>query len=435
MVDRAGHAWRILAGVAGAVVLAFMGAPQSLDMLVLVGPDNPELVGPQLAVGAAGAVATAVAVLLARRWQGLLVTGAVGVFVGLLLGDPAGPLLSVSVAVPDGVAEARLPVPVGVAMLLAAAAGVLVIGLLGVARELLRTTRTGASLAGFVGAAGYLGVAVIGPAGAADTAVRLAVAGVAAALTVVATARLRGMAPAVSARGWRVRYAAAGAVLASVLPTVVVALTGEVVFGTVTGGVTGLVVLAVALAASATAGRAGMLAVGATGLVLAAPVVVLLLIRDGVAGEVWYGWPVALAGVLLGAAVAARPWLATGVVAAAAVAMIPLALLFADGDDPATDQLVLVFLFFAMAAVAATVGTAATRFAGAVPAFGALATVAGIGVHASLSWFRIGPDGTADLDKTVGTPGQLVGAVLLLGAAALLGRSGVASRAAGSDAR
>lgn len=37
--------WTVLAGVAGAVVLAFVGAPQSLDLAFLVGLDNPDVIG------------------------------------------------------------------------------------------------------------------------------------------------------------------------------------------------------------------------------------------------------------------------------------------------------------------------------------------------------------------------------------------------------
>ena len=420
MIDRVGQGRLILAGLAGTAVLAFVGAPQAVEMLTVVGPDKPGLAGTQLAVAAAGAIATAVAILLSRRWPVLLATGAVGVLAGLLIQDPAGLLFNARVFLPDDPGTPQAPVPAGVGMLLMAAAGLLLVGLFGVARELLRTGRVGASLAGLVGAAGYFGVAVIGPLATAGTAARLGVAGLAAALTVVAAIRSPAVAPAVSERGWRIRYVAAGVVLVSVLPTLVVALSGDVLFGTVTGGVTGLVVLAAAVGASAPAGRDAMLAVGATGLVLAAPVVTLLLIRDGVAGEVWYAWPIALAGVLTGAAVAARRWPAAGVVAVAAVPMLLLGLGFADVDEPAGETIVWVFLYLSMAAVAATVGTAATRFGGAVPAFGALATVAGVGAHGALSLFRIGPGGTADLEKTVGPTGYVIGAVLLATAAALL---------------
>ncbi|MEV0158024.1 hypothetical protein AB0H57_30580 [Micromonospora sp. NPDC050686] len=52
--------------MAGAVVLALVGSPQSPEMLFLTGPDSPAHIGPQLAIALSGAAAMAVAVLLDR---------------------------------------------------------------------------------------------------------------------------------------------------------------------------------------------------------------------------------------------------------------------------------------------------------------------------------------------------------------------------------
>ncbi|MPZ85669.1 MAG: hypothetical protein GEV28_36930, partial [Actinophytocola sp.] len=247
----------LVGGVAGAVLLAFVGAPQSLDMMALVGPDSPEAIGTQLATALAGAVATAAAVLLSRHWRWLVAGGAVAVLVGVVLHDPAPALLTVEIAPGDP----RTPADPAVTAFVMAASGVLLIGLLGLAQELLRVSRLGAAVAGLVGVAGYFGVALVGRLLTAEPAIRIAVAAVAAALTVLTmltavTARpgaamaedaevgdhavddraRQGALPADTAAGRRIRLLAAGAVLLAVLPTVLVAITGEVVFGTLVGG-------------------------------------------------------------------------------------------------------------------------------------------------------------------------------------------------------
>lgn len=426
----------LVGGVAGAVLLAFVGAPQSLGMVALVGPDSPDAIGPQLATALAGAVATAVAVLVSRHWRWLVAGGALAVLVGVVLHDPSPALLTVEIAP----ADPRPPLDPVVTAFVMAASGVLLIGLLGLAGELLRTSRLGAATAGLVGVAGYFGVALVGRLLTAEPAVRIAVAVVAAALTVltVLTARpdtapdggpaapdtapdggpgapdTRPVEPGgTPVAGSRARLLAAGAVLLAVLPTVLVAITGEVAFGTLAGGVAGLVVLGGALAAASPAGARATLAVAATGAVLAAPVVLLVVIRDSVAGQVWYGWPLALAGVLCGAALAGRLPANAPALAAAAV-MIALVV-----THRPPEALVWVYLVLVMAAVAATVGTAARQH-GDLPAFGALATAAAVGVHASLHLARMSADGNADPAKVLGPSGQVASAVVLAVAAVVL---------------
>lgn len=436
-------AWLVTVGVAAAVVLAFVGAPQSLDMIFLVGPDSPKMVGGQLAAAAAGAVATAVAILLDRYWPWLLAVGSVGVLVAHVFRSPAPGQALITVRVPGGNTPApALPVSPAWAAVVLACAGLLVVGLLAVARELLRTSRLGASLAGLAGCAGYFGASVVGRLRGAEPVVRIVVLGVAAGLIVLVVARLLGprgkpdapdpeqgdasdvttsLEPPDPVR--RLRIGAAVAVLFPVLPTVLTAFTGEWVFGTVAGGLAGLVVLGVALVASAPAGVPGVVAVAACSLVLAAPVVILFLIYDVVGGQVWYAWPVALGGVLLGAAVAARRGpVAAVLVAAAALPMIALAERLGGDRRTLAELVIWSFLLLTMAAVAATVGTAAGTPAlrDGLPALGGLVTAGAVGVEGSLSLLWASSNGRADLAKVAGPAGQWVAVVLMVAAAALL---------------
>lgn len=432
---RVSTGWLVTAGIAGAVVLAFVGAPQSLDMIFLVGPDSPTL-GGQLGVAVAGAVATAVAILLDRYWPWLLAIGSVGVLVAYVIQSPPPGQALITVRVPGGnVPAQRLPVSTAWAAVVLACAGLLVVGLLAVAREVLRTSRLGASLAGLAGCAGYFGASVVGRLRGAEPVVRIVVLVVAAGLVVLAVARLLGsrvdpdpeaaevitsLEPADPVR-W-LRIGAAVAVLFPVLPTLLTVLTGKWVFGTVTGGLAGLVVFGVALVAAVPAGAPGVVAVAACSLVLAAPVVILFLIYDVAGGQVWYAWPIALAGVLLGAVVGAwrRPGAAI-MVAAAALPMIALAERL-GGDHRSLAELVIwSFLLLSMAAVAATVGTAAATPAlrDGLPALGGLITAGAVGVEGSLSLLWAGANERADLGKVAGPTGQWA-AVVLMGAAAVL---------------
>jgi hypothetical protein len=412
--------WTVLAGVAGAVVLAFVGAPQSLDQVFLVGLDTQDVIGAQFAVAVCGAFATAAALLLARHWRWLLVAGSVGVLVAFLFHNPDPIGFTVEAAAPgQDSASPGLPVPTVWAAGVVAAAGLLLVGLFGAARELRRSSPQRAGLVGLVGAAAYFGVSVIGGVRGAGQVVRLVVLAVAVGAVVFAVVRNRRAVGVPTAAVRQLRLVAAGVVVFSVLSTALVGISGETVYGTVVGGVAGLVLLALALAVAARAGVAGVLAVGAIGLVLAAPVFILLFLYDTMTGQLWYGWPIALAGVLLGGVAAGRRWLAPAVVAAAALPFFALVTQFSDVDLLSGQLIVWVLLALTMAAVTATVGTAAGSFAD-LPALGALGTVAALGVHGTLNFARIGADGTMDIAKVTGTAAQVISGVLLICAAVLL---------------
>jgi hypothetical protein len=399
-----------------------VGAPVSVDSVFLVGPDQPMLVGKQFAVGFAGAAATAVGILFGRYWRWLLGIGAVGVVFAHAIRVPRAEGVRVQVAGSNTGVSDIVAHPLWMAVLVMGTA-VLLVGVLGVAQELLRDNRIGASVAGFAGCAAYFGVGVTGRLRGASTAPRLIVVIVAAAVVIVAVLRLR---ESGSQRGQWVSMVAAAAALVWMLPTMIVAIRGQQIFGTVLGGIVGLAVLAVALLATRPAGQRAPLAVLATGLVLGPPVVMLVLLYDVPFDGVWYGWPIALAGVLLGAGAAGAPTMVrAGIVAAAGLSMLGVA---ADNDN----QLIIwLFLALIMAAVATTVGAAARVLAqvDAAPALAALGTLAALGVFGSLNLFRVG-------GKTLASTGNWVSALLVLLAAGLVATTAVRSgRSATTPAR
>lgn len=409
-------AWPLAAGVAGAVVLALVGGPQSLGMLFLVGPDSPDHIGAQVAIALCGAAALAVAVLFDRHWRWLVTAGVAGVVVATAIHAPKYQGLTARVVGgPDDPASQALPIPVAVGCLVVASAGVLVIGLFGVAREVGRVSRLGGALGGFVAVAAYYGVAVIGPLRSADATSRVVFLAVAAAVAIVAAFRTTGS-DSESSRPQRIAGACAGA--ATVLPTAVVAVTGEPTFGTVTGGVVGLVVLGIAIVAGAAISAKTAAAVGATGLVLAAPVVLLVVIHDAPAGSTGYAWPIALAGVLAGAVAALRTWSAATLVALAVLPFIGLALRLGDGDHVTAEVIVWALLFLAMAAVAATAGRA-FRVVG-TPAFGAMATASALGVFGTVNLWRAAVDSGGGAGASIGHAGHWVSVVLLVCAVPVL---------------
>lgn len=400
----------LLAAVAGAVVLALVGAPQSPSMVFMAGPDSPAHIGPQLAIALSGALAMAVGVLSARRWPWLISLGAIGVVVATALHAPKYQGLTAKV-VGSSTGPAPLPTPVLVGCLVAAAAGVLVIGLFGAVGEMARTR--GAALAGFVAVAGYYGVAIIGPLRSAEPIVRLLVVAVAAVVAIVA-ASLNG--PGSSTMSGRARVAGVSAALAIALPTAVVAITGGQVSGTFTGGVVGLVVLGIAFAASVVAGVST--AVLATGLVLAAPVVLLIVIHDGpAAGGPGYAWPIALAGLLVGMLGAMRA-------GSSAVLLVLAALPFAGlasglGSDRTFAQVVVwALLFLVMAAAAATAGIA-FRAVG-TPVFAPLATAMALGVFGTIDLWRAGVGEHGGISASMGTGAHWISVALLLCAVPLV---------------
>lgn len=389
-----------------------VGAPVSVDSVFLVGPDAPGLIGEQFGVSFAGAAATGVGMLCARWWRWLVVVGAVGMVVGHLIRVPVAQGVSVRVAGARGPEPDISAHPVWVALLVAASA-LLLVGVLGAAQELLRDNRIGVCLAGFAGCAGYFGVAVVGRLRGLGAPERVIVVGLVAGATVAAAISVRGNG-LVRGRGQWAELVAAAAALVWLLPTMIVAVRDQAVFGTVLGGVIGLGVLGVALTAARPAGGAGVLVVAATGLVLGSPVAMLVLLWDVPLGGVWYGWPVALAGVLVGAGAAAGPSVVrAGVVAAAGLSMIGLAI-----GQPSALVLWL-FLGLSMAAVAVTVGSATEVLAGidAAPALASLGTLAGLGVFGALNLVRAGrsPVATQSAVAWVAAVLVLAGAGLLLG--------------------
>ncbi|WP_158847653.1 hypothetical protein [Saccharothrix deserti] len=412
-----GSVWRLVtAGVAGAVVLAFVGSPQSLGMLFVVGPDSPAHIGAQLVIALCGAGAMAVAVLLDRYWRWLVAAGAAGVVLATVLHAPEyRGLTATAVGSGQDPATQGLSIPVAVGCLVAGAAGVLVIGLFGVVREVARSSRAGGALAGFVAVAAYYGVAVIGPARSAAATPRVLIVAVAAAVAITAVV-LGGKAAVVESDGWA-RAAGACAAVATVLPTVAVAITGEQAFGTVTGGVVGLVVFGIAVAASATTGLRSVTAVALTGLVLAAPVVMLVLIHDAPAGATGFAWPLALAGVLVGAVGALRTWSTAALVALAVLPFIGMAL--RPDERGVAEFVVWALLFLVMAAVAASAGLA-FRVVG-TPAFAALATASALGVFGTLNLWRAAvTEDDGGVGASLGTAGHWVSALLLVCAVALV---------------
>ncbi|SDD67051.1 hypothetical protein [Actinokineospora iranica] len=404
--------WAVAAAVAGVVLLGLAGAPQSVDFLLWTGIDSPHAVGAQLAVAVSGAVATAVAVVLARWWRWALVAGAVGVAVALAVDAPPSGGLSVRLrgATPSG----ELAMSAGWACVLAAAAGVLLVGVLGAVQRLMSERPRYAVLAGVAACAGYFGVSVTGILRGVDP----AVPAVGMALVTVGAALRAGG----GATWGRTRPVAAVIVLLTAVPTAVVALRGAEILGTEVGGVVGVLLAAAAIAG----GGRDWAFVGALGAVLAAPVPMLVLLHSTATGEVWYAWPIALAGVLAGAVAATRvAWAAPPVVAVAALPVAAMASQIGGKDFGV--PLAWIFLGLATAAVAAVGAVSATAFPD-LPSLGALATTAAVGVSHALGFVRSGPDGALDLDNVVGPAGQGVSAVLLLAGAALLVLSTVRQR-------
>lgn len=189
------------------------------------------------------------------------------------------------------------------ACLFVAASGVLLIAVLAAAQGLIRRHPIGAAAAGAIGCAGYLGVSIARLLRGMDSAtVRLVVLPSRSPPPELALLHPRdaGAGPTLPIRA---RLACSGAILASVLPTLVVAITKEQVFGTVAGGLAGLLVVAVAALAASQLGVRALIAIVAVGLVLVAPVAPMLLLYDVVVGPA-YGWPLALLAVAIGAGVA-----------------------------------------------------------------------------------------------------------------------------------
>lgn len=417
----------VIAAFAGAVVLAFADAPQSVGLVFKIGVDHPSYAGEQLAVALAGALATALAVLFAAQWRWLLPAGALGVLVAHLMFNPGWEGITARVV---DVNDDGAPVVPEFARQLPwmclgiASAGVLLVGLLGAVQRLYRLHPVGASAAVVVACAGYLGASVVGPLRAVDMdTVRLVVLAVAFVLTGAALVT-RESADPTPELPTRARLAAAGAVVLTVAPTVLVAVTGKTGFGTALGGVVGLLVLAAAVFAAVSLGRNALLAVTAAGLALAAPVTILIPLADALV----VGWADSTVGVLTLLAVAgasgAALFLGRLVAAAGVLGVTALVMLWmASGLVPeAPTFFSVLLLMFGMASVGLAVGSTAPFFAhrNALPAAGAVITTMALGVHLTLSFLRIGSGAEPNLDMVWGRGAFIVAGVLLAIAAVLL---------------
>ncbi|MEV6874173.1 hypothetical protein [Amycolatopsis sp. NPDC051128] len=405
--------WTLLAVLGGVVVLATTGAPQSLEYLLRVGLDAPGSAGAQLAVGACGALATALSLLAKRFRRWLLPTGAAGVFAATALHLTVPRELALRIAGTPAQPSDVAAHPV-IACLLAAASGVLLVGLLGAVQSLANP----APVTGIVAAAAYCGVAVTGPLVQAASPIRLTVTAVAVVLTAGALTVRTAQPP--SGRVWP----AAVVVVLPLGPTVLVALTGKPVLGTATGSLLGLSLVALALAA--TGGVRRLLAVAAAGLVLAAPAMLLLFLHTAPAtGHPWYAWPLALLGVLAGGALARRlTWAAVAAVLAAGP-MMALGLRTAGESQGIATVLTWVFVVLALAAVSATTGAAAPR--GQLPEFAALVTTAAVGFASAAGLFTgstRGVEGLIDEGPLLVSAGYVVVAAVLLMVLARLQGSG-----------
>lgn len=338
-------------------MLAFAGAPMSVDALMWTGIDHPDVIGFQLAVAVSGATGMALAIAAAAWWRWVLVAGVLAVGVALAIDPPPEGGLSArvrSASDSSTVDPAIAPLWGGV---LAAASGALLIAVLCAARR----ATAGSALAGVAACAGYFGVSLSG-ALRDEGNVRLAVVAVAAVVAVWAAVRSAGEVVKPSP--------GASVVLLTALPTAAVAVSGEAVLGTSAGLVIGLVLVAAAVLA---AGQDRLLVAG-LGLLLTAPFTLLVLLHSVVAGEIWYAWPIAGAGVLAGVATARFAPLVV------AVAIIPTALLAFGGVDGAIGKAaVWAFLALMMAALAAS-ATAAARVAINLPVLAALTATAAVGI-------------------------------------------------------
>lgn len=416
----------LIAPFAGAVVLAFADAPQSLGVIFRAGIDTPEFIGEQIAIALAGALATALAVLLARWWRWLLPAAAVGVLLAHLGYNPGVLGLRmrvVSPSDPDVPPEFVRELPW--VCLDVASAGVLLIAVLAAAQRLHREHRAGAAVAAVIGCAGYLGPSLTGPLRTTDTGTaRLVVLALAVVLCGATLFSRENADPQPPRRlPLPARLAAAVAVVATVIPTVLVAVTGAQTFGTVAGGVAGLAVTAAAVAAAVQLGTNALLATGAVALTLAAPAAILFTFADALVVDLW--GLLGLVGVAIAAAAAVgrnRHLAAAGLLGATALLMVLLAsgaLDFAEGGGSAIAWILVVAC---IAAVGASFGATAPMLASraALPAAGAVVTAFAVGVHGTLNFVRIGDEGRPNLSMVFEWPGFLLAAGLLAAGAGLL---------------
>ncbi|WP_133854364.1 hypothetical protein [Labedaea rhizosphaerae] len=405
----------LAAAVAGIVVLAFVGAPQSVNLVLLVGFDDPRVAGSQLLIGLAGAVGTGLAVLLVRQWTLVVVFGGLLVTLAYLVHPVAQQGLHVEVVTPDR--PARTPDLVAnsgwVALLVGGAAMVLV-GVLGAASQLMRSgsRRTGVAVAGMAAASGYLGSLLVGwlPTGSPRVVVLVL------ALLVMAAGVVVGRASAGPGLPPRTVVLAWVAAVLPVVPTITVAITGVTTYQSVAGMVVCLLVLAGAVAACLLAGMAVLRAAVGAGLVLAAPVPLLVLILAGTA-ETTPLWAAAVPAFVVMAVVGAvmpRPGVLAGVILEAAV----IAYLAVAGIDSEVGA----WVVYALAAVAVTAAVAAgagVADATLLPVLLPMVTAVGVGLRVVLDSIQLDPS-ISGLNALFGSGSLWLSVAMLVVGAGLL---------------
>lgn len=416
----------LTAAFAGAIVLAFGDAPQSIGLVFTIGIDEPGLVGEQLAVALAGALATALSVLFADGWRWLLPAGALGVLVSRLMFNPDLLGVTARAVTVDGSETQSVPVFVRELpwmCLGVASAGMLLVGVLGAAQRLYRERPAGAAAAAVVGCAAYLGASVVGPLRGADMGTaRLVVLGLAVLLT-GAVLFSRETADPAGELALRPRLLAAVAVALTVVPTVLVAVTGESAIGTWQGGLVGLLLLGAAVFAALGLGQNALLATAAVSLTLAGLAMVMVFMADALTADPSeYAQGVFSVLAVVAAAVLAclRGRLTIAAVVLAVTALLLLAV--AAGILPDVSALLVLLIVMCVASVGLAVGSTAPFFAlrNALPAAGAVITTMALGVHMTLHFLRIGGEGRPNAYMVWGAGGFIVAAVVVLAAAGLL---------------
>ncbi|RZS43310.1 hypothetical protein EV193_102289 [Herbihabitans rhizosphaerae] len=318
------------AAIAGAVAIAFIGAPQSFAQGLVVGPEQTDVADWQLPVYIVGAIVTAVALLFVRLWRWQLPLGAVAIVVGFLIDHPSsdrrGGLFSFRGEKPAFADQ------IVVTCLKAAGGALVLVGVLAAVLYIVRSNRRwiAAPIVGLLAAGGAGGSQVLlGPAGRWETpAIPLVLLVVAALVTVapLLTVRQETVAP----QGNPV--AAIVALLLPLLTTVVVLGTDKPVTESTVGKIAVVAMLVAGVVLAAAAGVRMALAATALGLTIAA--VYPFLITFGVGTFSMSGrdddsatWVYCVVAVLLGVIIGAfrfRSLVAPGVLVGLAVILVVL---------------------------------------------------------------------------------------------------------------
>jgi hypothetical protein len=412
----------LAAALAGIVVLAFVGAPQSVNLVLLIGFDDPGVAGSQLLIGLAGAVGIGLAVLLVRQWTVSVVFGGLLVTLAYLVLPVAGQGILVSADEPGEASRTRdLAANAGWLALLVGGAAILLVGLLGAAGHLMRSGSRGAGIAvtGAAAASGYMGTLVVGwlPTGwprvvVLVLAVLVMIAGVVVGRTTVAPALPR-----------RMVVLAWVAALLPVVPTITGAITGQPTYHSAAGIVVCLLVLAGALVTCLLAGMPVLRASLGAGLVLAAPVPLLVLVLAGTERMPALWAPALTAGVVMAVLVARlpRPGVLAGVaLEAALIACLALGATNSHGSDWLAYAIAAVAVTGAVAAGAGIADAALLPVLPALPVLLPMVTAVAVGVRVVLDAIQLDPSitgltamfGSGSLWLTVVM--MVVGAVLLI---------------------